>query len=170
MAKNGQSKDGYFHTVRHRPRLTADERSWRTVEPGPDVLETLADFRDLCFRPPEDPDAPTYGVLGSQSAVAGEALASLEPLYDPAHMRQAMDSGNFRDGGQIVETALATVLHMQKDPDRHLYKPLSEGDPPARDPSVSLDTVLSRLLVALQRDFQPEINAIKRQRDDHRRL
>jgi len=160
--------EGYFHTVRRRPKRAANEHNWRTVNPSPEVLEALADFRDLCFRPPLDPYAPNHANLGSNSAVAGEALAALEPLYDPAHMRQAIDSGNFRDGVHIVESALAALLCMQKDPDRHLYKPLTEADPPARDPSISLDTVLSQLLSALQRDFQPEIDAIKRQQGARR--
>jgi hypothetical protein len=168
VANNDQSTDGFFHTIRRRPKRGQGERNWRTVEPTPDVLEALADFRDLCFRPPADPHAPNQGNLGSNSAVAGQALAALEPLYDPARMRQAMDSGNFYDGVHLVQTALAALLCMQKNPDRHLYKPLSDADPPSRDPAISLDKVLSRLLTALQRDFQPEIDAIKRHHDAYR--
>jgi hypothetical protein len=34
--------------------------------------------------------------------------------------------------------------------------------PPARDPGVGLEKVLRRLLAGVQRDFQPEIESIKR--------
>jgi hypothetical protein len=78
-------------------------------------------------------------------------------------MRRAMQSGNFRDGLDVVRRALAALLCIEKDPDRHLYSPLVVGDTPARDPGIALDKVVARLLGALQRDFPKEIEAIKRE-------
>lgn len=160
---------GIRHTDTHAGRIwkragqQGTDARWRTVQPSADVQEALADFRDLCFRPPDDPHEQNAGRLGCNSPVAGEALVALEPLYDRDRMRQAMDSGHFRDGVDVVRHALAALLHMQDDPDHHLYKPLTETMPPAREPGIVLETVLSRLLDAVQRDFQPEIESIKRE-------
>jgi hypothetical protein len=160
MEKNGQHT-GTFAGKLARRRLQK-QYQWRTAVPSRDVEEALADFRDLCFRPPADPSEPHTASLAGHSPVAGEALAALEPLYDDDKMRQATKSGNFRDGADVVRSALAALLCIEKDPDRHLYKPLTTNDTPARNPGIALDQVVSRLLIAVQRDFPQEIEAIRR--------
>jgi hypothetical protein len=61
MGKNGQHTDTYqSRLVWNRLQASAQ---WRTVAPSRDVAEALADFRDLCFRPPADPAEPNMGTL-----------------------------------------------------------------------------------------------------------
>ena len=169
MGEKVQHTDTYESRLARKngkpPRLTRQEAGsqWRTASPSKGVLEALADFRDLCFRPPDDPNEPNMGKLSCNSALAGLALVALEALYDPEQMEKARMSGNFRDGVDVVRTAMGTLLRMEDDPDRHLYRPLSEDMPPARDPGIRLETVLSRLLAGVQADFQPELDAIKRE-------
>ncbi len=146
--------------------LQKQKPPWRIVAPSADVRDALEDFRDLCFRPPEDPAEPNGGDRGGNTPAAGEALAALEPLYDPDRMRQAMKWGVFRNGVDVVRQALAALMHMQDAPERHLYKPLDDEMPPAREANISLERVLVRLLSAVQSDFRPEVEIIRRECHD----
>jgi hypothetical protein len=132
------------------------------------MKEALADLRDLCCQPPGDPGRPNHGCPACNSAVAGEALVALEALYDPQKMRLARRSGNFRDGVDVVRRAQAALLTMQRHPERHLYQPLTECWPAARDPGIPLDQVLVRLLNGVDGDFRPEIDEFKRARGGSR--
>jgi hypothetical protein len=141
--------------------VESHEKKWRFVKATKDVEESLEDLRDLCFRPPEDPDAPHLADRGCCSSPAGLALTVLEALYYEKQMKIQKGYSTYSDTEDLVRNALGALYVLEKNPERHLYKPVFSNDPPPRNPNISLATVASRLSDAVERDFAPEVEALK---------
>lgn len=146
---------------KRRKWAESHEKKWRFVKAPGDVEEALEDLRDLCFRPPDDPDAVHLADRGSCSAAAGLALTVLEALYDEKNMNLQKGYNTYTDTEDLVRNALGALYVLQTNPDRHLYKPVFSNDPPPRNPNISLATVAFRLSDAVERDFAPEVEALK---------
>lgn len=141
--------------------LPKKDKAWRSVKPSKDVQDSLQDLRDLCFKPPEDPSEPHTAMFGGSTSTAAQTLVALEALYDENKMNSRGTRHNFSDGTDVVKEALSGIYTMMENPDRHLYKPHFDNDPPPREANISLSAVLENLDAAVLRDFPKEVDIIK---------
>jgi hypothetical protein len=90
-------------------------------------------LRDLCFRPPEDPNEPHLAKNGGNTLTAGQTLTALEALYDEEKMNSHGTRHNNNDVTDVVKSALAGIYAMYNNPERHLYVKRFHDDPPPRE-------------------------------------